>query len=421
MTGERAARWVARLLLLVAVALATDLLARAGLAALERRGVRYQPILADRLSAANRRTIEELLAGRTSPFQLDGALGWTLRPGFRSPTVTVDERGRRRALDRPAAPSDALRLAAFGDSFTFGDDVADRDAFPEALARLDAGIDVANYGVPGYGLDQAFLRYLNEGRAERPRIVIIGYLSENICRSVSVFRPFYSPYTAFPLAKPRYVVEAGDLRLVRNPLPTAESYRRLLARPAETLAELGRHDTHYRTRPHAGSWDRFATVRLVKLAAAQRSPVNRDGCYGSDEAFSVTTRLFRRFYETALEDGAQPVVLIFPDRDEVATWRSERRKRYAPLLGFLRERGYRFVDAMDAFDDAGGELSIDELLPSHLSPLGNRLVADHLRQCLQGFGLVREIAAPARGVRRMNPRRRHGIVARRASADPCSS
>jgi hypothetical protein len=394
MTRKRAARLLARAVFIAVVALAIDLLARGGLSVLERRGVRYQPILGDRLSAENRQAIEDFLGGRESPFQLDSVLGWTLRPRFRSPEVAVDALGRRRAPDRPPPESNAVRLAAFGDSFTFGGDVVDRDSYPEALARLDPGIDVANYGVPAYGLDQTFLRYLKERGAARPQVVIIGYLSENICRDVSVFRPFYNPNTVFPLAKPRYLLDGRGLRLLRNPLPTPESYRHLLANPADSLAELGRHDAYYRTRPHDSPWDRSATVRLVKLAAAQLAPGNRDGCYGADEAFSVTTRLFSLFYETALRDGAQPVILIFPTREEVAGWRSDRRKRYAPLLSFLGGKGYRVVDAMEVFDEAGRNLSIDDLIPTHLSPLANTLVAEHLRQRLQSFGLLRGSGGP---------------------------
>lgn len=388
MTRNLSTRLLVRALFVAAVALAVDLLALGGLSVLERRGLSYQPILGDRLSAENRQGIEDFLGGRESAFQLDGVLGWTLRPGFRSPEVTVDALGRRRAPDRPQPEIDAVRLAAFGDSFTFGGDVADRDAFPEAFARLDPGVDVANYGVPAYGLDQAFLRYLKERRAARPQVVIIGYLSENICRNVSVFRPFYNPGTNIPLAKPRYLLGGGGLRLLRNPLPNPESYRRLLADPAESLAELGRHDAYYRTKPQATPWDRSATVRLVKLAAAQWSPKNRDGCYGDDEAFSVTTRLFTLFYETALRDGAQPVILIFPTHEEVVGWRGGRRKNYAPLLSFLGGKGYRVVDAMEVLDGAGRNLSIEELIPGHLSPLANTLVAEHLRQRLQGFGLI---------------------------------
>ena len=209
MTGNPAARLLVRAVFVAAVALSVELLARGALSVLELRDVRYEPILGDRLSAPNRQAIENFLSGRESPFQLDRDLGWTLRPGFRAPTValqvTIDAVGRRRAPDRPPPEMDAVRLAAFGDSFTFGGDVADRDAYPEALARLEPRIDVANYGVPAYGLDQAFLRYLKEREAARPQVVVIGYLSENICRNVNVFRPFYNPNTLFPLAKPRYL------------------------------------------------------------------------------------------------------------------------------------------------------------------------------------------------------------------------
>lgn len=54
----------------------------------------------------------------------------------------------------------------------------------------------------------------------------------------------------------------------------------------------------------------------------------------------------------------------------------------------------RVVDAMEVFDGAGRNLSIDELIPTHLSPLANTLVAEHLRQRLQSFGLIRTTGVP---------------------------
>ncbi len=350
--------------------------------------MRYQPILADRLSAGNRQAIEAFLAGRESAFQLDA------RPRVDAPARLQLAgghhrcRGRRRALDRPPPQKDALRLAAFGDSLHFRRRRGRPRRLPRGARAPRPGLDVANYGVPACGLDQAFLRYLQERAAARPQVVVIGYLSENICRSVSVFRPFYNPGTVFPLAKPRYLLDGGGLSLFANRLASAEDYRRLLASPAETLAELGRHDAFYRSRPHAGPADSSATVRVLKLAASQLASTSSDGCYGDDEALAVTTRLFDLFYETALADGAQPVILIFPTRDELAAWRSEGRKRYAPLLRFLAGKHYRVVDAMEVFDGAGRDRSIDELVPAHLSPLANTLVAEHLRQRLQSFGLI---------------------------------
>lgn len=380
-------------LFLGATIAAVELISRAGLSILERRGVLYRPLVVDRLSAEHRGLLENFLAGRPSLFQHDAVLGWTLRPGFRSELCTIGLDGRRRDPERPEPIAPAVRVATFGDSFTFGGDVADRYAYPEVLARLDVGLEVENFGVPAYGLDQAFLRYRREGRPTHLQVVVIGFMSENIFRNVSVFRPFYRPPSQLPFAKPRYLPGQPDPTLVENPLPRLEDYRRLLARPAETLEQLGRHDYFYRTRLRAGAFDRSAAVRLVKLAREQLLPgtgIVRHGYYDTDsEAFRVTTGLFTAFYEMALRDGAQPVILVFPERSDLDRWRSTHTKRYTPLLQFLATKGYRVVDAMTALDAAGNEQPVDDLIPAHLSPLANQLVAEYLLEQLRGFGLVR--------------------------------
>lgn len=382
-------------LFLGATLAAVELVSRAGLVLLERRGVEYQPLVVDRLSAKHRALLKDLLAGRPSLFQHDAVLGWTLRPGFHSKLSNIGLDGRRRDPERPEPIAPAVGVATFGDSFTFGGDVADRDAYPEVLARLDAGLKVENFGVPAYGLDQVLLRYQREGRPTHPQVVVIGFMSENTFRNVSVFRPFYQPLSQVPFAKPRYLPGLPgrpDLTLVENPLPRLEDYRLLLARPAETLAQLGRHDYFYRTRLRAGAFDRSATVRLVKLAREQLLPgtgIERRGYYDTEgEAFRVTTGLFTAFYEMALRDGAQPVILIFPERGDLDRWRSTHTKRYAPLLQFLATQGYRVVDAMAALDAAGNEHPADDLIPGHFSPLANQLVAEYLLEQLRGFGLV---------------------------------
>jgi hypothetical protein len=372
---------------------AVELLSRAGLSILERRGIEYRPLVVDRLSAEHRGLLESFLAGRPSLFQHDAVLGWTLRPGFRSALCTIGLDGRRRDPARPEPIAPAVRVATFGDSFTFGGDVADRYAFPEVLARLDAGLEVENFGVPAYGLDQAFLRYQREGRPTHPQVVVIGFMSENIFRNVNVFRPFYRPPSQVPFAKPRYLPGQPGPTLVDNPLPRLEDYRRLLARPAETLEQLGRYDYFYQTRLRAGAFDRSAAVRLVKLAREQLLPgegIVRRGYYDADsEAFRVTTGLFRAFYEMALRDGAQPVILVFPERGDLERWRSTHTKRYTPLLQFLATKRYRVVDAMTALDAAGNEHPVADLIPAHLSPLANQRVAEYLLGQLRGFGLVR--------------------------------
>lgn len=366
-----------------------ETIARFGLATLEARGVQYRPIRVDDLSASHREALGELLNGRPSLFRHDPVLGWSLSPGFRSELVTVDGQGLRRDPSRPPASASSVRLAVFGDSFTFGGDVHDSDAWPEILARRDSRIDVANYGVPAYGFDQTFLRYQREGRASRGQVVILGFMSENIFRNVSVFRPFYQPLSLLPFAKPRYLPGPAEPTLVPNPMPRLDDYRRLVARPAETLAQLGRHDFFYATRPRGSALDRIAAVRLMKLAVEEMGAGRRSGFYAADsEAFRVTTQIFAAFYEMVLRDGSEPIIVIYPERSDLVRWRAERTKRYAPLLRFLAARGFRVLDAMDAFDSGGRDRSVEDLVPSHYTPFANHLVAGHLLERLRALGLV---------------------------------
>src|SRR5690348_16745610 len=96
----------------------------------------------------------------------DPDLGWAPRPGARSADglQRVDAGGIRRDGETALAPPPGvLRVALFGDSFTFGDEVALGETWGAALERGIAarGIEaeVLNFGVNAYGIDQAFLRW----------------------------------------------------------------------------------------------------------------------------------------------------------------------------------------------------------------------------------------------------------------------
>ena len=69
----------------------------------------------------------------------------------------------------PRAAEGVLRIALFGDSFTHGDDVPVEHSFGQVLEQqlITAGIpaEVLNFGVGGYGIDQAMLRFKEHGAA----------------------------------------------------------------------------------------------------------------------------------------------------------------------------------------------------------------------------------------------------------------
>ncbi len=75
-------------------------------------------------------------------------------------------RGRREYSSKAAA--DAVRVGAFGDSFVFGSEVGNDDVWSAQAERSEPGLEVLNYGVGGYGTDQALMLYRSRGQELEP-------------------------------------------------------------------------------------------------------------------------------------------------------------------------------------------------------------------------------------------------------------
>src|SRR5262245_4391979 len=81
-------------------------------------------------------------------------------------------------------------MSMFGDSFTWSEEVDDDYAW-SALLALKVHCRVANYGVGGYGTDQAYLRF--KSLPPRGELVFLNHLSENIVRNINQYRNLLYP------------------------------------------------------------------------------------------------------------------------------------------------------------------------------------------------------------------------------------
>ena len=362
-------------------------------------GISYAPVnasLSEEQRARLRLRLGEHQQSRTFG-SYHPTLGWTVPMANATSDFTSNSQGIRGEREYTVEPAtDAIRISAFGDSFTFGSEVADRDTWEEQLSRSVSRLEVLNFAVPAYGLDQAYLRYQTEGARFGSDIVVIGFMSENIRRNVNVFRPFYNRlYWSHLFTKPRFAVQEGELILLPNPLSTVSSYEQLLAHDQEVLAEVGRHDYFYRTHYHPGPFDHLRSVRLATMA--WHAARNRwDGIFRADgmynvhsEAFELTVTIFDAFYRDALTHQSLPLILIYPDLGDLDRYRRNAPRRYQPLLDVFKAKGYRHIDLLDAFIQYDPQVKTADLTVGtwgHLSPLGNKIVADYLLRYLQQEG-----------------------------------
>lgn len=356
-----------------------------------KKAVGYRPIF-HRLSEEKRQEIELIASSKSPYFIHDPLLGWTVKPNSSSKNTTVNSQGLRGDREYSShPPMDKIRIAAFGESFTQGAGVPNEDTWEEKLVKFNPKLEVLNFGIGGYGLDQAFLRYQKEGTQLHPKIIVIAYMTENINRNVSVFRPFYHYSTGIPFTKPRFIIERDKLVLIENPSLSPSDYRLLLHPSKETLARITKYDYFFKTY-YTGFHNLFPSLRLLEILYGnyiEHSDYSRGIIYGGNynaksEAFLVTLKIFEDFYQSVLQNNSEPLIIIYPDSHDIERYRKHHTKKYAVLLDQLNAKNYRVVDLMGAFETFGKGYPIRTIFgeDGHYSAIGNEIVAKYLNDYL---------------------------------------
>jgi len=128
-------------------------------------------------------------------------------------------------------------------------------------------------------------------------------------------------------------------------------------------------------------------VKSVRAAAlrvgAEDSILDHDEAWRPDSpALRVTTRLLATFHKRVADDGAIPIIVIFPDYGDLGRMRADKSCAYEPLLKSLK--GLRVVDLLDAFHEFGP----DHKGRGHYDGTGNAIVARYLDRYIRTEGLA---------------------------------
>lgn len=123
-------------------------------------------------------------------------------------------------------------ISVYGDSFAYGEEVDHEEAWAHQLSQ-QLSCRVANYGVPGYGTDQAFLRFQKNTHDTAP-LIILGIYQENILRIVNQYRYLLSKGD-FLSFKPRFILENDTLQLISIPVMPESNLESLLSNPGKVF------------------------------------------------------------------------------------------------------------------------------------------------------------------------------------------
>ena len=341
--------------------------------------------------------LREIGAGAGDSIHFDAELGWTwTRPGAERTSAAPEKNPEAGSADLPRATLDretrgpghyaaekaagVLRVACFGDSFTFCSDVGDEEAWPRLVETSRPNLEVANFGVPAYGTDQALLRFRRFARDLSADVVLLGVMLENIGRNVNRYRPLWYPTDFGCLAKPRFVLEGGGLHLVLLPYATERELVEAIA-AGRVLSDLAEHE-HWRDVPALGPLRASMLARIAGgwLAYRDRDPQRlwRDP---AGEGARVTIAIAEAFHREAIAAGARlaPVLILpgWPDVQEL----SAGRRFWKWAVDELEQDGVPVIEPSDALLASGIPLRSSDGKGTlyggggHLAVDGNRIVA----------------------------------------------
>jgi len=340
------------------------------------------------------RKLEKILAGEDRLLGLDPELGWVYSPNRTSDFYSTNSRGLRGGREyAPKPAAGVVRVAAFGDSFVFANEVTDQEAWSIQAEQLAPRVEVLNYGVGGYGTDQALLLYRRRGQELAPQVVVLGFPEVDLPRNVNRYRRFLGS-DDLPLFKPRFELDPrGELRVIPNPFPGVPGSQRVLENPRLAL-EAGVGDELFEPLVWRNPlYDRSRLVRIASTIASRAwlSRLRPGRFYRGEEmsrdsqAFAILVAIVRAFGREVESVGDTFVFMIFPVRDE-DIW-SDGRRGYAPLVEALSE--FTILDLADALR-ADPEVTPANLRASggHYSPVANRVTARALLELLRARGLL---------------------------------
>lgn len=113
-----------------------------------------------------------------------------------------------------------FRILLFGDSFTAGDAVSNKNRFGDVLEMLVPGAEVYNFGLPGTGTDQHYLVWREIASKYEHDMVVIAAQVENIRRIAARHRLSVTAAGDTVLfSKPYFELCDGDLQLKGVPVP----------------------------------------------------------------------------------------------------------------------------------------------------------------------------------------------------------
>jgi len=332
----------------------------------------------DPKAAANPLSYEEYLKRR------DPILGWPYPAQY---GADLDVNGAQRNRRFPNGPREGSCVSLYGDSFTQGGDTSSLEKNWGNVLSDRLACYVANFGMGGYGTDQAVLRFA-ENRGDPSPVVILGLHTENVLRNLTRTRDLIS-YERWYALKPRFILnDRRELELVPIPVLTEKEYLRALGVAGDPLilqhenfqpggaAGVVKLEFPY-TVSVARNLTRFYGFRARLLRRPEWMEFLQRG--HPLHGLEITVGITRKFVELAEQRGKSPLVVILPHPLDFRHFLDKRSWPYQTLLEDYARSSIPFIDfgpyLLAAARERGRKIEEYFGPTAHYNDEGNALVA----------------------------------------------
>jgi hypothetical protein len=305
--------------------------------------------------------------------------------------------------------------STFGDSFCQCRGVQDHETWQAYLERIE-GKRILNFGVGGYGLDQAYLRYLRNRNQNLGGKIIFAVSPCTIERIIGVYK-HYIEFGNYLGVKSRFVLAEGELQLLALPLGSKEQLKNLAVYKQQVRKFDENYNGYFRMRsprfPFAiyvlRNWKQYVVNTIASIQKRQTT-VSRCLCLHrldsikskliielKNSAYRRKNIYFRKLFSEKCdllvslvrlcksacdEDGRTALLVILPDYTNISFINSYGHY-YRNFVDRVREEvNVPVFDSYDVFHDCDPrEIFLKDNYSGHHTARGNEI----LGECLVRF------------------------------------
>ena len=299
---------------------------------------------------------------------------------------------RTNEINKDYGDKNSLRIAIFGDSYIHGDEVSFDHTIGKYLEDIfhvnHINVEILNFAVSGYGMDQALLRYKEVNKKYKPDIILLGIQFENVKRHINILRPFYSHITEIPYSKPRFILSDNELKLIPNPIKD-------ISKTVEIIKNFDRwsfskYEGFYTKADFSSDFLNISQTYSVISSLIYSLDSEFDFYSHNSESYTITKNIFSEFAESCNMNGQIFIPVHLPTINDLEFFQRSffdlvysQKYIYHDLFTELKEM-IQFVETFDKLKIWSSEDNLDKLfMKRHYSPIANKIISDQIYNFLK--------------------------------------